>query len=765
MKSRIFWKWTLGVSLITLPFAGGCRQNVSSPVISTNTALQSEAITPVAPPPVVPAPTGATNAPAPIDIAEAPVQPVTTEQPAPPPNIRTSGPTSEMVKLANSGVDEGVLLAFATNSTSTFNLGADEIIYLNDLGVPSNVVTAMIQRDQQLKALPTSAAPAAPVPTEAPNAAAPATGVPYSYAAPAAAAPLGNQPTALSPEQIAPQATAAAAYPATTYAAPAAYAAPAEAAPVSYGTFYDSLSPYGSWVEVEGYGRCWQPTVVAVNPGWRPYFDSGHWVYTDCGWYWLSDYSWGWAPFHYGRWFRHNRIGWCWAPDTVWGPSWVSWRYSDAHCGWAPLPPAACYRPGVGFTYYGRSVAVGFEFGLSADCYAFIGWNHFHEHRLHGYALPPHQVNRVYHNTTVVNNIVVQNNIVVNRGIAPTRVAAATHTQVHTVAVRTVSGTAHVGGGRVERFDANNRTLSVYRPVQATPATAPLAGHARNNLAAGRNAELATMGLNPAATPASHLAQGNTPAQPKFGPKAPLGTQPPAGLPPTVTARPERAPGHGATPQMPAANPAQNVHGRPPVVTPAANAAAGKEPSVRNSLLTVGRRESAPPAVFTRPATHSAPELPPQPAAAPAGGSALAPAQNPVPTPVAAMPRTPAQPAWTAPQAGNAAANFQRQAPARPTYQAPARPTLPAEPPRYTPAPAMTPQRSYSAPAPAPVWPQTMPSYSAPSRPMVTDTPRFNPGPSMSPTPRAQAAESRPSLSAPAAASHGASGRGSRNQP
>ena len=68
-----------------------------------------------------------------------------------------------------------------------------------------------------------------------------------------------------------------------------------------------------------------------------------------CGWYWMSDYSWGWAPFHYGRWFHHARFGWCWMPDTVWGPSWVTWRYSDDYCGWAPLPPGAIYRAGVGF--------------------------------------------------------------------------------------------------------------------------------------------------------------------------------------------------------------------------------------------------------------------------------------------------------------------------------------------------------------------------------------------------------------------------------
>ena len=59
---------------------------------------------------------------------------------------------AEVLKLADAGVDESVMLAFITNSASTFNLGAEEIIYLNDIGVPSAVVAAMIQRDQALKA-------------------------------------------------------------------------------------------------------------------------------------------------------------------------------------------------------------------------------------------------------------------------------------------------------------------------------------------------------------------------------------------------------------------------------------------------------------------------------------------------------------------------------------------------------------------------------------------------------------------------------------
>src|SRR5580700_10197841 len=77
-------------------------------------------------------------------------------------------------------------------------------------------------------------------------------------------------------------------------------------APEDVNYFYSDLSPYGQWVDLAGYGWCWQPTVVAGNSQWQPYSDDGHWIYTDAGWFWQSDYPWGWAPFHYGRWLHHD---------------------------------------------------------------------------------------------------------------------------------------------------------------------------------------------------------------------------------------------------------------------------------------------------------------------------------------------------------------------------------------------------------------------------------------------------------------------------
>ena len=90
--------------------------------------------------------------------------------------------------------------------------------------------------------------------------------------------------------------------------------------------FYQPLTPYGSWVDVGSYGRCWRPREVEV--GWQPY-TVGSWEWTDAGWYWNSDEPWAWACYHYGSWYSDPRIGWVWIPATDWAPAWVTWRSRD----------------------------------------------------------------------------------------------------------------------------------------------------------------------------------------------------------------------------------------------------------------------------------------------------------------------------------------------------------------------------------------------------------------------------------------------------
>ncbi len=108
--------------------------------------------------------------------------------------------------------------------------------------------------------------------------------------------------------------------------------------PQAYTQFQDALAPYGSWQNDDAYGEVWVPAANVVGADFVPYGTGGHWVRSEYGWTWASDWNWGWAPFHYGRWaMRAGR--WAWVPGTMWGPSWVAWRTGSGYVGWAPLPP------------------------------------------------------------------------------------------------------------------------------------------------------------------------------------------------------------------------------------------------------------------------------------------------------------------------------------------------------------------------------------------------------------------------------------------
>lgn len=370
--------------------------------------------------PTPPPPTPVTAGPAPAVVA-APSQPATPAAPA------VSPAAAEVVRLAEAGTSEDIILAYIQNDAAPFNLTADQILYLRDIGVASASITAMLSRDTVLRNQP-------PGPGSAPP-----------------------------PAPVEPAQTVAVSAPLVPEQAPVYVSSP----PPEVSYFYDDLSPYGTWVQLDGVGWCWQPRVLIVNRSWRPYCDSGHWVFTDDGWFWQSDYSWGWAPFHYGRWQLSERCGWVWTPDRVWGPAWVTWRSEGDHCGWAPLPPHAEFDVHLGYRFNGVAVAASFDFGLRPDHFTFIAVRDFHDHDYAHDRLPPAQVTQIYNHTTVINNYVVNNNTVINQGIRPEQVAAATHTEVHKVAIRDVSApsaavAASRGGTRGE--------LAVYRPALRAPA-------------------------------------------------------------------------------------------------------------------------------------------------------------------------------------------------------------------------------------------------------------------------------------------------------
>lgn len=303
MKAKIFRSWRLALAAGGMMFVAGGLWGCFAMAEDASNGGDANA------------------APAPVAVA-----PVAASQPAETPSAVPSAPLSpgaaEVVKLAQAGMSEDVLLGYVGAAKVHFSLGSDQIVYLNDVGISGVVVKAMIQRDAALNAdaalvAATNAPPTIPDPT------------------------VSNPPDDGSVPPAPPTDDSGAA---PTTDNPGDYAT---ADDTSY--FYDSLAPYGTWAYVAGAGLCWQPTVYSVDRSWRPYSDRGRWVYTDCGWYWQSDYSWGWAPFHYGRWLKDAQRGWVWAPNRVWGPAWVSWRQSADYCGWAPLPPAARFVAGVGF--------------------------------------------------------------------------------------------------------------------------------------------------------------------------------------------------------------------------------------------------------------------------------------------------------------------------------------------------------------------------------------------------------------------------------
>ncbi|HEX4263259.1 MAG TPA: DUF6600 domain-containing protein [Verrucomicrobiae bacterium] len=162
--------------------------------------------------------------------------------------------------------------------------------------------------------------------------------------------------------------------------------------------FYQPLSPYGQWVDVDGYGRCWQP--AQVDPTWRPYAN-GHWELTDDGWYWDSDEPWAWATYHYGRWESVGGRGWFWVPQTEWAPAWVSWREGGGYVGWAPMPPE-------------RRGGVSINVNIAPASFCFVDERRMHE--------PVRPTTVIVNNTTIINKTVnitktkVVNKVVINEG-------------------------------------------------------------------------------------------------------------------------------------------------------------------------------------------------------------------------------------------------------------------------------------------------------------------------------------------------------------
>jgi hypothetical protein len=175
----------------------------------------------------------------------------------------------------------------------------------------------------------------------------------------------------------------------------------------NYGYFYASLSPYGSWIELNSGVTVWRPN--HLNHGWSPYRD-GRWIWTDDGWYWDSDEPYGNIVYHYGRWYDDDYYGWIWVPDNVWAPAWVQWRYDNDYIGWAPLPPYASFSIGFGISFTTNYVT-------PVSYWHFVGYNRICDPYVTRYYIRDRDRDRIFSNTRYRTNYGYSNGRVINRGV------------------------------------------------------------------------------------------------------------------------------------------------------------------------------------------------------------------------------------------------------------------------------------------------------------------------------------------------------------
>lgn len=324
----------------------------------------------------------------------------------------------EVVTLSHEQMGDEVITNYIRSTGKSYQLSADQIIYLKNQGVSSPVLNTLLQT-ASLAGNPVSDPVVAtvPVPSTVPSTVPPP---PAETSAPPSP-PVTSTPNVVTPPLVPTP-------------------APAPAPDVNLAYFQTQLAPFGTWVQVPGYGLCWYPSqAIAANPDWRPYYDMGHWVQTDNGLFWASDYTWGDIPFHYGRWIIQPGYGWVWVPDYTWGPAWVCWRQADTdgYIGWAPLPVGAVFVGGV-WMFGGVRVDVATcGFGLGANFFVFVGCDHFHEpfFRMRGhewaYHVAPARAHDFYRRSVIHNDFHRdEHGRFVNDGIGRQRMAQLTHNRI-----------------------------------------------------------------------------------------------------------------------------------------------------------------------------------------------------------------------------------------------------------------------------------------------------------------------------------------------
>ena len=655
---------------------------------------------------------------------------VTNAAPAATP-LTLSPAAAELVKLIDGNIEDSVMLAYIKSSNVPFNLSAADIVYLKDLGLSTEVVTAMMQHDNDLRqnatavvqSPPTNSAPAVPAPEPPPanNAAPQPDGDIYQAPGPVSTAP---------PPAPAPAPLVVAARPANL--------------PPEVDRFYDALLPFGQWMYTAEFGWVWRPMAALVNREWRPYGDSGRWVWTDRGWFWASDYSWGDITFHYGRWYLSQEYGWVWFPDVVWAPAWVTWRVYDDYCGWAPLPPATYIDVNYRLCYRHVVVRDDCDFDLWPSCFVFVPFRHCFTPNPRFYCVPQPRVHTFFQASFVINNYGGHKHDhgheIVNRGVDVRRAARESGKDIKPIPVVSSAPSGQVAGPRITK---NGQTIAVvqkplpapkspvssaFAPVAPTPARQVSGTKPVENLSSLPPRSPSTPQPATATTPSATERQHSRSASPHPSPGRGGDKTPATPLVPGATAdiKPAPAPANAHTPATPA-TPA--TVGSPkkvkkvndvPVFTAPAPATQVPKPAVQHppqkadSHLPVGPgNKPSPRSEVTAPIATETPRQP-----APASSAPARPHFNnaPVTTPAAPKSSAPITPPARTPAIESRATPVQPAIPANTV----SRPVVTA-PPVSTPATA-----PITRPAATPSFTRPTPQISATAEPRITPSQSAN---------------------------------------
>jgi hypothetical protein len=233
---------------------------------------------------------------------------------------------------------------------------------------------------------------------------------------------------------------------------------------VSFSFFHDNLAPYGSWVTVGSYGRCWYP--AGVSAGWQPY-TVGHWGWGDYGWTWVSADPWGDWTYRYGTWTFQPPYGWVWVPGYVWSPAWVTWSYTNDYIGWAPIPPTFSFAV---TGYFGSPVVV------NRSWYCFVPRRGFATTNVVNVRVPVHENQVLLARSQKVTRFPVSGGVVRNEGLDVRSVERTSSARVQRVSARQM----RAAPARIETARMTGRRVAVADP--ASTKSAPSARSERSRV-------------------------------------------------------------------------------------------------------------------------------------------------------------------------------------------------------------------------------------------------------------------------------------------